>query len=108
MPDTTPISVRRRQLLDRLAELDTRLHGIEAELMDHNDPDWEERATEQEQDEVLSALGNEGQQEIRAIRAALARIRSGEYGFCTRCGAEIAPARLDILPWTPFCAACAP
>ncbi len=107
MTDTAETSRRRRQLAARLRELDTRLHGIEDELLAHHDPDWSDRAAQQEQDEALIALGEEGRQEIRAIRAALGRIAAGDYGLCTACGAEIAPARLDLLPWTPFCAACA-
>ena len=42
-----------------------------------------------------------------ALVTALARIGAGEYGACTRCGNDIAEARLDVLPWTPFCPACA-
>lgn len=107
-PEPIDLAARRRQLTTRLAELDARLHGIEADLVDRHNPDWEDAATEREQDEVLNALGLEGQQEQRAIRAALSRLEAGDYGFCQRCGAPIAPARLDLLPWTPFCAACAP
>ena len=106
-PLPTDLTDRRRQLTRRWRELDRRLQGIGDELLTHHDPDWADRATEREQDEVLHALGDEGQHEIRAIRAALGRIAAGDYGTCTRCGAEIAPARLDLLPWTPFCAACA-
>jgi RNA polymerase-binding transcription factor DksA len=104
----TDLTARRDQLMTRLAELDHRLHGIAAELLAHHDPDWEEMATEREQDEVLEALGDGGKAEIRQIQAALARIAQGSYGDCVRCGADIAPARLDLLPATPFCAACAP
>lgn len=52
-------------------------------------------------------MGTSGQQEIRAITAALARIDADEYGFCVKCGAEIGEARLDVLPYTPFCRKCA-
>jgi RNA polymerase-binding transcription factor DksA len=48
-----------------------------------------------------------GQEEIARIRAALTRMDEGEYGFCTKCGAEISQARLDLVPWTPFCRNCA-
>jgi len=102
------LSARRAQLKARLAELDHRLHDIEDELHSHVEKDWEEMATEREQDEVLTALGDEGKLEIRQILAALDRIRSGDYGYCTKCGTEIVPARLDILPATPFCSGCAP
>ncbi len=105
----SPANLARReaQLKTRLRELDTRLHGIEDELLTHQAKDWEEMATEREQDEALNALGAEGEREMRMIQAALARIDEGEYGYCTRCGARIPEARLDILPATPFCPVCA-
>lgn len=99
---------RKRQLYARLRELDTRLHGIEDEMLSHQSRDWAELATEREGDEVLASIGEEGRSEIAAIFAALKRIEEGEYGVCVRCGAEIRPARLDLLPATPFCASCAP
>ncbi|MEH7829221.1 TraR/DksA family transcriptional regulator [Gemmobacter denitrificans] len=101
------ISDRKAQLEARLAQLDIRLHGIEAELESHHAQDWEELAVEREGDEVLEGMGVSGQQEMRMIRAALDRIASGEYGFCAKCGAEIAPERLDAVPYTPFCRSCA-
>ncbi|RSK33661.1 TraR/DksA family transcriptional regulator [Rhodovulum iodosum] len=41
------------------------------------------------------------------IRAALARIEEGEFGYCTECGDEIAHGRLDLDPTTPTCISCA-
>ena len=41
------------------------------------------------------------------IAAALARMEVGEFGFCTECGEEIAPARLDLDPTVPSCIGCA-
>ncbi|HSF65183.1 MAG TPA: TraR/DksA C4-type zinc finger protein [Paracoccaceae bacterium] len=104
----TSLAQRKAQLEKRLGDLGSRLEGIETELESHADPDWEEMALERETDEVLEGLGLSGQQEMRMIRAALDRIATGEYGFCTRCGAEIAPERLDAVPYTPFCRTCAP
>lgn len=103
----TSLTMRREQLEARLADLQGRLAGIEAELDSHNAADWEELATEREGDEVLEGMGLSGQQEIRMIEAALQRIAAGEYGFCVKCGAEIGAARLDVLPFTPFCRDCA-
>lgn len=103
----TPIDTRKSELEKRLADLKGRLDGIETELEHHNNPDWEELATEREGDEVLESMGLSGQQEIRMIEAALQRIAAGEYGACVRCGAEIAPERLDAVPFTPFCRDCA-
>ncbi len=101
------LNTRKTMLLNRLSELDSRLHAIESELDEPISKDWEESAVEREGDEVLEALGQSGQEEIARIRAALKRIREGEYGFCARCGDEIAPARLDVVPEAPLCTACA-
>lgn len=101
------IATRRAQLEERMKLLEARLHGIEEELDSHQSKDWEELATEREDDEVLERLGVSGQEEIARIRAALGRMEEGEYGYCTKCGTEISEARLDVLPWTPFCRVCA-
>ncbi|TCP63170.1 TraR/DksA family transcriptional regulator [Rhodovulum bhavnagarense] len=98
---------RKQQLLKRLSELDRRLHGIEDELDAHQSKDWNELAVEREEDEVLEGIGSSGLAEVQQIRAALARIEDGSYGFCVRCGDEISQDRLDILPATPFCRNCA-
>ena len=41
------------------------------------------------------------------IRAAIARIDEGEFGYCTSCGEEIAPARLALDPAAALCIGCA-
>ncbi len=103
----TPIATRKAQLLTRLGDLNGRLARIEAELDAPQTADWEDRAAEREGDEVLEGVGLTGQQEIRMIEAALDRIAAGTYGTCVTCGAEIGDARLDLLPFTPFCRDCA-
>ncbi len=97
----------RKILLDRLAELDTRLHQIESELDAPVSKDWEESATEREGVEVLEQLGQSGQTEIARIRAALQRLRDGTYGECARCDEPISEERLAVLPDTPLCKTCA-
>ena len=103
-----PDADRRRQLEDRAAELRERLAAVDAELDSHTSADWEEMATEHEDDEVLEGLGQAGQKELIAIDFALKRLEAGEYGWCQKCGARIAEERLDLLPHTPFCRNCAP
>ena len=100
-------SKRRAELESRLAELDERLHKIDDELDSHNAKDWEEMATEREEDEVLEGMGVSGQVEMRMIKAALQRMDQDEYGFCVECGDGILTERLDVLPYTPFCSTCA-
>jgi len=103
----TDVTVYRKALLNRLGELDARLHEIESELDAPVSKDWEEAAVEREDEEVLEQLGQSGQEEIARIRAALQRLRDGVYGICVRCEDPISTARLDVLPDTPFCKNCA-
>jgi RNA polymerase-binding transcription factor DksA len=106
-PSSPATATRKALLEDRLVELGERLEAIGDELLTHQESDWEELAVEREGDEVLEATGNAGLAEIARIRSALARIADGSYGYCQRCGERIADARLDALPWTPFCRGCA-
>ena len=45
--------------------------------------------------------------EGRRIEAALLRIESGEFGYCTFCGDDIEPNRLANDPAVPLCLTCA-
>lgn len=104
MPD---LATARETLLARRADLTRDLAAIEDALDDEPSKDWEDRAAERQGDEVLEALGAHDLDEVRRIDAALARIDAGTYGECAKCGQEIGDRRLEALPDTPFCAACA-
>lgn len=58
---------------------------------------------EQERD---LAMRDRAIQHLDVVDAALARLDSGSYGRCIRCGREIAPERLDALPWAAHCIEC--
>jgi RNA polymerase-binding transcription factor DksA len=103
----TPIATRKAQLERRLRELSERLVKIDAELDMPRSAGFAENAVEREGEEVLEDLGAAGLQEIRMIEAALKRVARGEYGICVVCGDPIAEERLDALPHTPLCRACA-
>ena len=53
----------------------------------------------------------EAYDQLRALLAdvtrALEKLGEGSYGLCDRCGVEIPPERLDILPWAVMCVRCA-
>jgi RNA polymerase-binding transcription factor DksA len=70
-------------------------------------PHLAEQAIEREDDDALDAEEGMAAARWRAIDAALARLRAGTYGICTRCGEAIAPARLTAMPEAPTCIACA-
>lgn len=99
--------VLRATLQNKLTHLRQRLEKVERNLRQTPEPDSEEQATSRENDEVLERLDKSDREEIRQLQDALARIDGGTYGLCTRCGKNIAPARLAALPYASTCIACA-
>ena len=60
------------------------------------------------QNQAMAKAGGARRQAERArLRAALARIDAGDYGFCDDCGEEIAPGRLRFDPAATRCVDCA-
>lgn len=97
----------RDQLAAKLESLVRRSGGIETQLRDPGEQDWEENAIRRENDEALVAIGDATDEEIREIRIALKRIDDGSYGTCTQCHKSIPKARLEALPWATSCVHCA-
>jgi RNA polymerase-binding transcription factor DksA len=93
-------------LTARKAELDTRLRRIADELDEPNSRDVSERAIDIEDEEVLEGVGNAGAGELKAVEAALERIRLGTFGTCVRCGEPISVARLTAVPHAAICERC--
>jgi len=94
-------------LEERLIELTTKVNEIDSELREPDSADWEERATENEGDEVLEDMGKSVLEEITQTNAALQRIEIGTYGECTSCGESIGQKRLKALPFAATCLDCA-
>jgi DnaK suppressor protein len=59
-----------------------------------------------DQEFTLSLIENE-QGTLELIHEALARVEAGSYGKCGDCDQPIAKARLQAIPYTPFCIDCA-
>jgi RNA polymerase-binding transcription factor DksA len=97
----------KQELTEKLNQLVARAEKIDADLSETPDEDWEERATEQENDEVLASVGNATLAEIEEIKHALHQIETGTYGTCSACGAVIAKERLEVLPTATSCMRCA-
>lgn len=53
-----------------------------------------------------TAIGNQLKEVVGSIKIALAKIRTGSYGFCERCGKGIEHQRLLVIPTTRYCLAC--
>lgn len=56
---------------------------------------------------MANATDSRRKARMKAIEAALARMDEGEYGYCTSCGEEIAPRRLETDPAAARCVDCA-
>jgi DnaK suppressor protein len=52
------------------------------------------------------AMRDRAIQHLAQVEAALARLDDGSFGQCLRCGRQIAPARLEALPWAAHCIEC--
>ena len=66
-----------------------------------------EQATQRENDDVLHALNEDAKHIVSQINSALHRMETGDYGICTKCGAEISEGRLEIVPYAALCIKCA-
>ena len=96
-----------KTLENRLSELTRRMKEIDDSLAAPGDDDFEEMATEAENDETLEALGRASQEEVRRIQMALERVRNGTYGKCVTCDAPISDERLEAIPHATRCVSCA-
>ena len=85
-----------------------------------------QRSLEEESDEIIGGVDNHpadvatatvdreidytleenSEHVLQAIDDALQRIESGTYGACSRCGKQIEPERLELLPYATLCIEC--
>lgn len=63
-------------------------------------------ATETFDRELDFTLEEADEQLLEAIDTALRKIEEGTYGICERCGRQIAPERLEAVPWATLCIDC--
>lgn len=56
--------------------------------------------------EIDYTLGENSEEVLAQIDAALKRIDDGTYGTCTNCGREIPEERLEAYPWASLCIDC--
>jgi DnaK suppressor protein len=96
----------KQRLLDKERELRsdiTRLEGEvhvsgEAEVRDSTDAATSSQGTSESlQEDTLAS------QTLVQVQYALHRIEDGTYGKCIACGRQIEAARLEAIPWAPYC-----
>ncbi len=94
------------KLRQRLRDLTGRAEAIEDDLRHALDADSSEQAVDLADDEALIGVDDVIRDEIRQIRAALARIANGTYGVCVQCGVPILQERLRARPTALRCVKC--
>lgn len=105
--EQTKINTQETTLLTMMAELSVRLEHLQADLMKPHSADSSEQVVERENDEVVEQLSFETKDKLAQIKRALVAIKQGNYGVCDQCGEDIAPARLQSIPYVNKCVNCA-
>ncbi len=67
---------------------------------------FDEEADEAEELTTHLATGQTIRDRINEIDSALNDVRTGKYGICKKCGAEISERVLDVVPESRFCRDC--
>jgi len=116
-PAAHDLSERMHRYQELRKELEAELHEVLAtnerltnhlRNVDRTLPaDSEDLAQFLENDEVLEALEARSRDRLEELRTAIARIDAGDYDRCAACGSGIEEGRLEVLPTTTLCVACA-
>jgi DnaK suppressor protein len=94
---------KRRELLSEVRDRNaTHLEPAEAGAQDIAD-----QASTAYTKEFLLSIGDAERRLLRAVDAALEKIRRQTYGTCERCGEPISERRLEALPFARLCIQCA-
>ncbi len=98
-----------RKILESLKQelgedIDRTVHTMQDEATVFADPN--DRAS-QETDIAIELRNRDRERKlIKKIDETLARIDSGDYGFCEKCGVEIGTKRLEARPTATLCIDC--
>jgi len=98
-----------RKILDALklelaGDIERTVHTMQDEATVFADPN--DRAS-QESDIALELRNRDRERKlIKKIDESIARIESGEYGYCESCGVEIGLKRLEARPTATLCIDC--
>ncbi|OFW66739.1 MAG: hypothetical protein A2Z12_09020 [Actinobacteria bacterium RBG_16_68_21] len=95
----------RQQLMHQLAELGASEDGSLRDDVDFPEGFADAAAATSERTEVLG-LVDSLRRSLGEIDVALARIESGVYGTCVKCGKDIGEARLEVRPSSTHCVDC--
>jgi DnaK suppressor protein len=98
----------KKRLEDKRRELESILATLEGEGRDSGEAEVRDATDDATTSQATSESFAEStvlSQTLEQVRDALDRIRTGTFGKCVDCGRPIEPARLEAIPWTPYCLA---
>jgi RNA polymerase-binding transcription factor DksA len=98
---------RKKQLEAELREAEEELQELKHRLDDKPEFGLGEGSTGAYSWEMALARKESVMTRIEDLQEALSKVDEGSYGRCERCGAQIDPERLEILPATTLCVDCA-
>src|SRR5690242_16341646 len=101
--DVERFRARLLALQDELSQTIARDVDTARETTD-DQPDTEDQSRVEELRDEYYTLAQTDTEILAQVRAALRRIDDGTYGQCAVDGGSIPEARLDAVPWTPYCA----
>src|SRR5580693_2996818 len=96
----------RKLLRDKERELQSNLAELEGEARASGESEVRDSTDDATSSQGTSESLGEGalmSQTLEQVQDALQRIKDGVYGKCIICGRQIEGARLEAIPWTPYC-----
>ena len=96
-------------LLKQRQEIVSRLHDFEEGWKDlgEHDIEWQEEAQKADLTSLYDFLDEREVDKIEAIDHALSKLATSGSGVCEQCQKTISNKRLEVLPTTRWCKACA-
>ncbi len=92
---------------DLLARKDNQREAADTVELDQSRVGRLSRMDAMQQQAMARATNQRSAVELQRIEAALVRIRTGDYGYCLKCGEDIPEKRLKFDPGVLNCISCA-
>ncbi|MBM4078713.1 MAG: TraR/DksA family transcriptional regulator [Planctomycetes bacterium] len=113
-PKAQDVARLKKALLGRRAVLrgdvnqlqDEALKVTKSEMASSDITSFADRGTDNYEQEFALGLMQTGEEELRAIDAALEKMKQGTFGLCEGCQKPIAKARLEAVPYAKLCIEC--
>jgi RNA polymerase-binding transcription factor len=102
---TTENPLRRKALESKLAELRALHPGLDEIQVEYLADPLDLVRLSSDREVAVQQLASRTRL-INEVHSALSKLDEGVYGICEECESQIAPKRLDVLPWARLCMSC--